>query len=107
MYERKLRERASDMADLADRNIVYKPLIWTSFGRPHDGAKEALTSICKRIARRRGRHADSVRKKMDAAISVCIARRAARMSLACFPVVSPEAHLNCMQHFADEVAIGD
>ena len=35
MYERKFRERQSDMADLADRNIVYKPLIWTCFGRPH------------------------------------------------------------------------
>ena len=88
---------------MLERNIVYKPLVWTFFGRAHEGAQEALSFICKRVARKRGCHSDSVRKKLDAAISVCIARRAARMSLACFPARSADGLLDFMEHFNEDI----
>ena len=85
MFERKMMERQAELPELAAQNIVYRPLVWTCFGRPHKAAQEVLTSIAKRVARKRGCHPKTVLKKMEAAISVCIARRAARMSLACWP----------------------
>ena len=78
-------ERQATLPELAAQNIVHRPLVWTSFGRPHKAAQEALANIAKRVARKRGCHCTTVMKKMQAAISVCIARRAARMSLACWP----------------------
>ena len=51
-----------------------------------------MAFMAKRVARRRGRVSKiAVLKQMRAAVSVCLARRAARMSLACWPRVHIEA----------------
>ena len=86
MFARKVAERESIAPELAAQNIVYQPIVWTTFGRPHEGATAAMASIAKKLARRRGRASRrALLRQMRAAVSVCLARRAARMSLACWP----------------------
>ena len=78
-------------AELEVQNIVYKPMVWTHFGRPHEAAVDCIRSIAKLVARKRGGVKTSVIvRKINAAISVCLARRAALMSLACWPRASRE-----------------
>ena len=86
MFQRKTGEREDARAELEAQNIVYRPMIWTGFGRPHVAAEAVLKAIARRVARRRGRTTvKAVLRQMRLAISVCLARRAARMSLACWP----------------------
>lgn len=86
MFERKVHERADVRDELEQQNIVYCPLVWTHFGRPHPAATDAVRQIARRVARKRGGVALAVvERKMHAAISVALALRAARMSLACWP----------------------
>ena len=59
--------------------------------------------ISRRVARKRGCHLNTVLKKLESAISVCIARRAARMSLACWPkAMGPNSGEEIMDHFLDD-----
>ena len=100
-------EREPVRAELEAQNIVYRPVVWTCFGRPHTAAQEVVRAIARRIARRRGRVLQrAIAEQMRAAFSVCIARRAARMSLVCWPQHSPSvAAANAQRHF--ELAPGD
>jgi hypothetical protein len=86
MFLGKTQERTGIEAVLESQNIVYRPIIWSTFGRIHGAAIDALTCMAKRIARKHG-HSQYriVLTKMRQAIGVEIARRAARMSLACHP----------------------
>ena len=86
MFQRKVEERTDQHAELEAQNIEYRPLVWTCFGRPHHAVSSVLDCIAKRVARRRGCNASSVLRKLQCGISVCLARRAARMSLACWPL---------------------
>ena len=85
MFTRKCAEREPIRAELEQQNIQYRPVIWTTYGRPHWQATAAMKGIAKRIGRRRGCKAAVVFAQMQFAIGVCLARRAARMSLACRP----------------------
>ena len=86
MHTRKYNERANIADTLAAQNIRYVPIIWTSFGRPHEAASEVLGRIARQVARRRGdaSHTTAYRQ-MCKAIGTEIARRGARVSLACWP----------------------
>ena len=88
MYSRKTEEREPIRCELERQNIVYKPIVWTSYGRPHAQATAAMRGIAKRIGRRRGCSADVVLAPMQQAVGVCLARRSARMSLACRPRIA-------------------
>lgn len=68
------------------QNIVYKPIVWSTFGWMHGATSDSLTCIAKRIARRHG-HSDYrvIFGKMKQTIGVELARRSAGMSLACRP----------------------
>ncbi len=86
LYDRKIGEREDIAAELESQNSVYKLIVWTTFGRPHEGADAAMACIGKRLSRRRGwTSCRALLRQMRAAISLCFARRAARMSLACSP----------------------
>ena len=86
MFRCKTGEREDSRAELEAQNIVYRPIVWTCFGRPHGAAESTLRAIARRAARRRGRTAaKAVLCQLRLAMSVCLARRAARMSLACWP----------------------
>eukprot|EP00973_Karenia_brevis_P088387 12256310-Karenia_brevis.AAC.1 len=70
MYRRKVQEREGQRAELEAQNIVYRPLVWTCFGRPHSAAVDVIRAIAKRVARKRGgAKLSSVIRKMHAAIS--------------------------------------
>ena len=108
MFRRKVQEREGQRAELESQNIVYRPMVWTHFGRTHQAAGDAINSIAKLVARKRGGVKTSViERTIHAAMSVFIARRAARMSLACWPrnvragVADAQAAL-AMERFADE-----
>ena len=85
MAVRKNGEREPIRGELERQNIVYKPIVWTTYGRPHWQASIAMRGIAKRISRRRGCKVGTVLAQIQSAIGVCLARRAARMSLACRP----------------------
>ena len=84
MFLRKVEERAAIQGILDAQNITYWPIVWSSFGRMHAAAAGVLACIAKRIARRHGL-ADyrAIFAKIMQAIGVELARRSARMSLAC------------------------
>jgi hypothetical protein len=91
MHNKKARERMPIQATLAAQNIRYVPIVWTSYGRPHEAAKAALQRIARQVARRRGDGcAQAVQRQMRRAIGTELARRVARMSLACWPTTSPQ-----------------
>jgi len=101
MFQRKVAEHDSQRAELEAQNIVYRPIIWTHFGRPHEAALDAIRHISKLVARRRGGvNANVIERKISAAVSVCIARRAALMSLACWPQRSTTGTAEAAAHAA-------
>lgn len=86
MFARKVAEREPIRAELEASNIEYRPIVWTCFGRPHAAAAAAVRAIARRVARKRGGAPPVViERKITGAIAVCLARRAGRMSLACWP----------------------
>ena len=87
MVARKVNEREPIRLELERQNIVYKPVVWTTYGRPHALAVTAMRGIARRIGRRRGCKEEVVFRQIQYAVGVCLARRAARMSLACRPKV--------------------
>ena len=89
MFARKTGEREAIAGDLAKLNIVYRPVVFTTFGRPHAAASETLRYMARRVARRRGGASrKAILSQMEGAISVALARGAARMSLACWPAAA-------------------
>jgi len=85
MYRRKM-ETYAEHADALDRqNIVYQPLVISCYGRPHPRTTAILRTLAKRVARRRGCSAVEWRyKRLQAALTVEIWRRAALMVRACW-----------------------
>ena len=115
MFQRKCEEREPIRAELEQQNIWYRPIIWTAYGRPHAQALAAMKGIAKKSARRRGCKTDIVLAQMRYAVSVCLARRAARMSLACRPrrcdaltdahlASAVDGHFSVEPGHADEIA---
>ena len=84
MRRRKANRYAPHAHELAASRVVYRPLIWSCYGREHPDTSAALLAIARRAARRRGM-ADFERllARARAAIGVALARRAARMVHAC------------------------
>ena len=90
MFMRKSQERAPFEREFAAQNIVYRPMVWTIFGRPLPATLTMLRAIAKRVPRRRGYASQAVLlKQLLRKIGAELARRAARMSLACWPVDRP------------------
>ena len=89
MFAGKLRHYSPHMAVLERQNIEYLPLIWSSYGRPHERTTIALRTLSKRIARRRGvASAATVYQRLHGAITTEIWRRAAKQVFACWPGVA-------------------
>ena len=66
-------------------HVIYRPLIWSCYGREHAHTTAAITAIARRVARRQGL-ADHRRllARFRAAVEEALARRSARMVHACF-----------------------
>ena len=84
MRRRKQAKYAPYSDDLSVAGVVYRPLVWSCYGREHADTTATLTAMARRIARRRGL-ADHkpVLSRMRAAVGVALARRSARMVHAC------------------------
>ncbi len=86
MRLRKLNDYGPHLDALERQNIVYHPTVWSAFGRPHAATTRVIRAMARRAARRRGfASAQLLQRRAEAAISVEIWRRAARMVFACWP----------------------
>ena len=86
MRQRKFSDYAAYEQELEMQNIVYEPMTWSVFGRPHAATTKVLVTLSRRTARRRGLVQPQVLyRRTTAAITVEIWRRAALMSFACWP----------------------
>ena len=86
MVRRKLEFYGPYLQQLDRDNIEYKPLVWSSYGRPHANTLTVLRFLSKRIARRRGAACETeIFNHLHASISTEIWRRAARQVMSCWP----------------------
>ena len=83
MWRRKRREREPIRAELEEAGIQYVPVVWTHHGRPHAQAKAVVRGISRAVARRHGGGALAIERGIRCRIGTALARRVARMSLAC------------------------
>ena len=86
MYERKTAYYAP-YSDVLDRqNILYQPLVWSAYGRPHPRTTSILRTLATRLARRRGCSDGAWRyRRLASAAGVALCRRAAAHVRACWP----------------------
>ena len=82
MWQRKIAERESVQEELQQAGIRYRPMVFTTFGRPHPAASAIIDHIVKKAARRKGWAVRSLGRQFWCNIGVVLARRSARMSLA-------------------------
>ena len=63
---------------------MYRPIVWSCFGREHADTTSVMVALARRAARRRG-YADHkpLLARARAAIGVALACRLARMALSC------------------------
>ena len=86
MYASKEEKYAPHRLELERQNIVYRPLVFSSFGRPHPEAAKFLKRLAQQVARRRCFvHASTIQRRLEQNIATEIWRRAARMVIACSP----------------------
>ena len=86
MRLRKLGDDGSHREALERQNILYQPMVWSAYGRPNTATIAVLQAMARQAARRRGlASAKVLQRRTEAAISVEIWRRAARMVFSCWP----------------------
>ena len=84
MVSRKFRERTKIQLDLERQGIQYTPMVASHFGSLHGTFDLWIRNISRAVARRRGWAARALESQIRARVGATLARRAARMSLACF-----------------------
>jgi hypothetical protein len=90
MRKRKEAKYAPFRTELVDAHVVYRPLIWSCYGREHPDTTAVLHALCRRAARRQGL-ADHLPllARVRAAVGIALARRNARMVHACLRQPAP------------------
>ena len=83
MWRRKVREREPVRDELEEIGVQYVPIVWTHHGRPHVQTKGVIKAIARASARRHGGGAAAIERGIKCRVATALARRAARMSLAC------------------------
>ena len=90
MLQEKLDYYGDHLDDLAQQGIVYKPMIFTAYGRRHPSATNMLNHAATTVARQRGyANAKGLRRHWERQLAAEIWRRAARMVKACLPTWRP------------------
>ena len=89
MYKEKMQDYQRHLAELQEADIIYRPLIWSAWGRAHAETDAILEALARAAARRRGLrdHHQLLQRTRDA-IGVMLVRRAVRMVRSC--LASPE-----------------
>ena len=86
MLDAKVRKYSPHFGVLDQQNIEYKPVIWSSYGRPHAQTLSVLRTLSRRISRRRNvGSAAQVFQQLHGAISVEIWRKGALQVFSCWP----------------------
>jgi len=89
MRREKVAAYETDRPELEEQGIFYRPLTFSAYGRPHPEATAIMTTIAQRAARRRGvANHELILRRAQVKVGVQLARRAARMVLACLPRLS-------------------
>ena len=82
----KMRKYRRYLHEMEPQGIMYKPIIWTAWGRAHPDVVAVLRSLATRAARRRGLASPSeLLSQARRNIAMELQARAARMVLACLP----------------------
>ena len=84
MVARKLAERAGIEDVLHREGILYNPMVASHFGSLHGDFDDWIKKLAKAVGRKRGWASRAVERQIRARLGACLARRAARMSLATF-----------------------
>ncbi len=84
MCRAKIGKCARFFTELNEHRILYRPLVWSCYGREHADTSAAMVALARRAARRRG-FADfrPVLARARAAVGLALARRCANMVLSC------------------------
>ena len=87
MYNRKRNDYKHVLDELENQEkILYRPLVWSMWGREHPETTFALTSMARADARKHGLASHlPVLRRVRSAIGVQLMRRAVRMLHACLP----------------------
>ena len=68
------------------QGVLYRPLVWSTWGRAHSETEAILSNLAAAAARRRGlQSAQSILRRTKAAVGVHRVRRAVAMLRACLP----------------------
>ena len=70
---------------LAEAGVAYRPLVWSAWGRPHEDAATAITTMAAAAGRRSGAPPAILAARARTCVGVTIWRQAARMVAACGP----------------------
>ena len=91
MRRRKVHRMEPFAAELENGGIMYKPIVFSCFGRPHADAKKLIQGFARRLARRPGTEAAVEERRLAARIGLQVWRRAARMVRRCLPSTADDA----------------
>lgn len=84
MFDKKVRNYGPHLAELTAADVVYKPLVWSAFGREHPETSIVMETLARQAARRCGlRDHRLLLRRARAAVGAHLARRAVRMARAC------------------------
>jgi hypothetical protein len=95
MRVRKVSRMAPYASELEAGGIEYRPITFSSFGRPHADSKRLVQSFARRLARRKGTEAHVEERRLHARITMQIWRRAARMLRRCLPESAADEAEQC------------
>ena len=82
MVNRKPEERVQIEEELQRQGIHYVPMVASHFGSLHENLDDWIRKLAKACSRRRGWAAAAIERQIRCRLGACLARRAARMSLA-------------------------
>lgn len=92
MARRKRCDYQMHFAELDTAGVVYRPLVWSTFGREHPDTTVVLEALARQAARRQGlqSHAEVLRRTR-AAVAAHLARRAVLMVRSCLGECSDDS----------------
>ncbi len=92
-FRRKLRRYREEIRQLSAAGICYRPLVWTSNGRPHPAVTRTLRFVAEQVANRSDQQpeASDVLARCRHEIQVALQRRRAAMTRAVLPKLGAAA----------------
>ena len=78
------------LLELEAAGVAYKPVTFSCYRRPHADSQALLSSLARRLARRRGTEAHVEERRLASRLGVAIWERAARMLRQCLPATGDD-----------------